>query len=138
VPEKEPWIAIVGGGEPARAQELGLKNPTDALRSAPEIGAELANRGYRVVKSAFIECSAAQGYLGGGKARPKSIRLLYSQDSSGPELGECERFRDVFDFVPDSRSAWEISFYESLRKVHGLVLVGGGRECCPSLIGSLP
>lgn len=128
----QPWIAIVGSAEPARAQELGLRNPTEALQAAAEIGAELANRGCRIViysfETAFIECRAVQGYLGTGKAKSKSIRLIYPHDSSEPGLGDCEPFRDAFDFVPDPRSAWEISFYESLTNVDGLVLVGGGRS----------
>ncbi len=128
----EPRIAIVGSADPARATELGLRNPNEALRAAAELGAELARRGCSIViysfRPQFIETTLSQGYLEAQAPRPKSIRLIYPYANGEPPLGDCERFRQAFDPVPDRRPGWEISFYDSLKTVDGMVLIGGGQS----------
>ena len=102
----------------ARRPELALRNSSDALRAATDIGAELANHGCRIViysfSEQFIETRAAQGYLGTGKAESKSIRLVYPQAPASLSLEIVRNFAvrliwcrilDLFLRIP-SRRRW--------------------------------
>ena len=107
---------------------MALRNSSDALRAATDIGAELANHGCRIViysfSEEFIETRAAQGYLGTGKAKSKSIRLVYPQAPASLSLEIVRNFAVRLIYC----AGFSISFYESLHNADGVVLVGGGRS----------
>jgi hypothetical protein len=128
----EPLIAIVGSADAKRATELELKNLDHAEQAARDIGAELAGRGCRIVvysdKPTFTELQVVLGYIASGKAKERSIRVIYPVTHKQPDFHVDPKWYSCFDFVPDPKPQWEISFYESLRDVDGVVLIGGGRS----------
>jgi len=133
-----PLIAIVGSYDPQREQELELRNISQASKAGEDLGEMLATLGFRIVVYAsypyMLEIDVVRGYCKAKNLAPDAIQVHYSQKSGRPLFQEEKNNPDLFKFYPDSRRDWEISFYYSLSKVDGALIVGGGRS---TLIGGL-
>ncbi len=117
-----PLIAIVG-----RTQSDD--GDVETVRAAAEgLGKALAERGCRLAvyssKEPCAEPDVVRGYLDSGKAGEDSIVVYYSGEepifTTTPQCNRC------FKFIRDQRSNWQLSYYESLRSVDGLLLIHGG------------
>jgi hypothetical protein len=124
-----PIIAIVGS---ARSEILPDQEKEKAARKAcNELGQKLAAAGWRIAvyssNNAFIEPDVVTGYVAAGAAGKNSIVCYYPQEASVnfPEMEE-HKDKEYFDQIVDPSSDWEVSFYRSLAKVDGIVLLGGG------------
>jgi hypothetical protein len=124
-----PLIAIVGSVDPARQYDPPLRDPQQAIKACEELGQELAGRGCRIVvytsAPGFIEAHVVRGYVASGQARPESIEVHHPQ-RTGIDFPELASDRAVFKPRPDDSPDWEVSFYRSLRRTDGVLLVGGG------------
>jgi hypothetical protein len=129
-----PLIAIVGSVHQTREQEFAnraipLKNIPLAKSAAEHLGRAFAQRGCRILvyssDPAFIELDLVRGYAGSKDAQPQSIDVLYpiNQRPSFPEENDKG---ELFNFIPDANPEWEVSFYRSLRRADGVILLGGG------------
>jgi hypothetical protein len=125
-----PLIAIVGSFDPAREEELGLRNGPFARDAGEQLGRELARGGFRIVVYSSLphalELDVVRGYLSHKEAEAGSIRVFYSQDFGQPTFPEEKGNEEKFDFRPDFNPDWEFSFYQSLASVDGLLILGGG------------
>jgi hypothetical protein len=125
-----PSIAIVGSFDPARAQELGLKNTAIGNKAAEDLGRELARQGFSLVvyssDAHTLEVDVVRGYLSHKDVQPGSIQVLYSQQSAQPTFAEEAGNEDKFDYRPDFNPDWEFSFYQSLAHIDGMLVLGGG------------
>ena len=123
-------IAIVGSYDPAREQELGLKNLTNANQAGEQLGRELARQGFRIVVYSSLphslEIDLVRGYLSHNNTEPGSIEVLYSQQVGQPNFKEETGNEEKFAFRPDFNPDWEFSFYQSLANVDGMLVLGGG------------
>jgi hypothetical protein len=124
-------IAIVGSVDETRPIEPPLKNPAQARQAAEAMGAALAEKGDRILvytaEAGFLETFVVRGYVGSGKAKPKSIVARFPMGNE-TEFAEYAASPALFDLQRDRTEDWETSFYRSLREVDGVVLIGGGRS----------
>ena len=127
-----PLIAIVGSYNPARTDELSLRNINQTKDAGVELGRELARQGCHIVVYAsypyLLEVDVVSGYVEIKKANPEPncIQVHYSVKYDEPSFAETADNRGLFAFRPDTSPAWEVSFYASLRTVDGLLMLGGG------------
>jgi hypothetical protein len=124
------FISIVGSVEEGRNYEPPVRSATEAKIIAELLGTELAKRGYGIIVYAgdFIERDVVRGFVKTAKAR-KSIRVLFPSHQKGAEqFPEYASHKALFDPVVDESSDWEMSFYGSLARVDGIVIIGGARS----------
>ena len=118
--ETDPIVAIVGN----------LKSDPAAPGAAEALGRELAKAGFRILvyssSADFLEVPVVHGYVGSRLAARRSIQVRYPLHSQKPEFPEQQTNSEVFDWRPDHSPDWEISFYQSLSDVDGVLLLGGG------------
>jgi hypothetical protein len=127
---RRPEIAIVGSFDPNRAQELGLKKLDIVHQAAEDLGRELAKQGCSIVvyssTANTLEIDVVKGFLSQKETPPGSVKVIFSQAAGQPSFGEEAANGDKFDFRPDFNPDWEFSFYQSLGRVDGMVILGGG------------
>jgi hypothetical protein len=115
-----PIIAIVGNA----------KTSDKASSVAEALGRELAKAGFRILvyssEPDFLECHVVRGYVAGRDAVRCSIQVRYPLHSVKPAFAEQSTNSELFDWRPDHAPDWEMSFYQSLSEVQGVVLIGGG------------
>jgi hypothetical protein len=116
-----PLIAIIGDARKT-------KNPELARRAAEELGAELANRGCRILvfSSApeFVEWEVVKGYLASkAKKEPRSIEVRYPPELDGRFADE--KADDPLFVRSQQGGDWEASIYPSFANLDGLILIGG-------------
>jgi hypothetical protein len=131
-PLKGPSIAIVGSVDPHRAQELDLRDTDRAADACAALGRELAAQGLTIVvyssAADFVEAEVVRGYAASDAALPGSIQVHAPQSSGAVQFPAASSRAELFDYHPDASEDWEVSFYRSLEKTDGVLLVGGGRS----------
>lgn len=127
--QKPRCIAIIGSNDPARAQELSLRNLEWSGQVGNLIGQALAQKGYHIVVYSsdprFFEDDVVRGYIAAETEHQKLIEVRYSQHFE-PPFFEKESNLDIFVMKPDVSPNLVRSFYQSLKEVDGAVLLGGG------------
>jgi hypothetical protein len=132
-----PLIAIVGSIDTRRTDYEPALTNTDAAQAAAEaLGRALAEAGCRIIvyssDEGFIEGDVVRGYVEVARdrvaERAQFIQIRYPSDYV-PSFPEQAQYGDLFDPQPDVQEVWEISYYVSLRDAHGILLMGGGRDC---------
>ncbi len=124
-------IAIVGSLFPGRQYDPPAPDVPGGRAAARAIGKELARRGCRlaVYDHTSIEGDVVAGFLSATPPpKEQSIEIHYSVDTpQRADFPERKTGQENF-FVekPDTSKEWEVSYYRTLGKVDGLVLVGGG------------
>lgn len=117
-----PIIAIVGN----------IKTHPDAAAAAEALGHELAKAGMQILvyssEENFLEGPVVKGYVGSGAAGKHSIQVRYPLNGKKPQFPERTNNPKAFDWRPDNSPDWEVSFYQSLKNVHGVLLMGGGES----------
>jgi hypothetical protein len=115
-----PIIAIVGN---AKTSEV-------APAAAEVLGRELAKAGFRILvfssEPEFLEPYVVRGYVASRAALRCSVGVRYPLHSQKPAFAEQATNGELFDWRPDHAPDWEMSFYQSLSEVQGVVLMGGG------------
>jgi hypothetical protein len=123
-------IAIIGSCDPARKDELDLRNIDTAGRAGELLGKALAMREHQIVVYSsdeyYFEVDVVRGYCSVEEATSRSIKVCYSQNQSPPAFAEETDNREIFSRSPDHNPDWEFAFYQSLRDVDGAILLGGG------------
>ncbi|MFF4227747.1 hypothetical protein [Streptomyces sp. NPDC001820] len=103
-----------------------------AARACAEIGRALADSAVDLVvyssEAQFVEDMVVAGYLSHSDVMPGSIHVRPPYGDGEMDFPMLEERPEVFDVHYESGDDWEISFYRSLREVHGVVLIGGGRS----------
>ena len=131
-----PLIAIIGSAQADRNYEPELVHPEIAKQAAEELGSELAKKGFRILVYSsdprFIEADFVRGFASETEAKTKSIQVRHPIKKN-PQFKEQKDQSELFDILPE-KGDWEISFYLSLQKVDGIILIGGGT---PTLIAGL-
>jgi hypothetical protein len=116
----DPIIAIVGN----------VKTEPGAPASAEALGRELAKAGLRILVYSsgvgYLDSHIVRGYVASRLATRHSIQVRYPLHGEKPAFPEQQSNDELFDWRPDSRSDWEMSFYQSLTDVDGVLLMGGG------------
>jgi hypothetical protein len=119
---ESPIIAIVGNA----------KTHADAPAAAEALGRELAKAGFRILVYSsladYVEARVVTGYLASNAAGRRSIVVRYPLDGARPEFAEQSSHAAAFDWRPEDGHDWEISFYQSLNEVDGVLLIGGGNS----------
>ncbi|MGC2110970.1 MAG: hypothetical protein WA655_15720 [Candidatus Korobacteraceae bacterium] len=117
-----PIIAIVGN----------IKTHADAAAAAEALGHELAKAGMLILvyssEDTFLEGPVVKGYVGSGAAGRRSIQVCYPLNGRKPQFPERTNNPKAFDWRPDNSPDWEVSFYQSLKNVDGVLLMGGGES----------
>jgi hypothetical protein len=115
-----PIVAIVGNA----------KTSDNASAAAEVLGRELAKAGFRILvyssEPDFLECHVVRGYVASRAAVRCSIQVRYPLHGIKPAFPEQSTNGDLFDWRPDHAPDWEMSFYQSLSEVQGILLIGGG------------
>jgi hypothetical protein len=116
----DPIIAIVGN----------IRTDPAAPAAAEALGRELAKAGFRILVYSsgtdFLEGRIVRGYVASRLAMRRSVQVRYPLHSQKPEFPEQQTNGEVFDWRPDNSPDWEMSFYQSLAEVDGILLMGGG------------
>jgi hypothetical protein len=127
----QAWIAVFGSVDSTRTA-LAIKNPDSARAAAYCIGSALAERSCGIMVYSgdpnFIESDVVSGFAASDKAQTESIRVIYARKSPQPLFKEQQLKPSCFKFRIDSNPNWEVSFYRSLDRADGVVLVGGGQS----------
>ena len=128
-PQARRYISVAGG--------LG-NTPDEATRqraaqAARDLGRELARAGFSIIVYSadpkFIEPYVVEGYIGSGSAMDNSIRIEYPPPpEANIDFAALKTHQNAFDLQPSADPNWEVSFYNSLSAVEGILLVGGGRS----------
>jgi hypothetical protein len=115
-----PIIAIVGNA----------KTSDTAASAAEVLGRELAKSGFRILvfssEPDFLECHVVRGYVASRAGVRCSIQVRYPLHGVKPAFAEQSTNSELFDWRPDHAPDWEMSFYQSLSEVQGIILMGGG------------
>jgi hypothetical protein len=115
-----PVIAIVGNA----------KTSDRASDAAEVLGRELAKAGCRILVYSsdpdFLECHVVRGYVASRSAVRCSIQVRYPLHSVKPAFAEQSTNSELFDWRPDHSPDWQMSFYQSISEVQGVILMGGG------------
>lgn len=118
----DPIIAIVGN----------VKESALAPDAAEALGRELAKAGLRILVYSsgtdFLEGRIVRGYVTSRLAARRSIQVRYPLHGEKPAFLEQTTNSEVFDWRPDPRPDWEMSFYQSLGEVDGILMMGGGNS----------
>jgi hypothetical protein len=124
----DPLIAVVGDVSSDRAFEPPMKDPAKAKKAAQGLGAELAQRGARllVYGGPFLEAEVVRGFVAGKPARDRSILMWYSKDNEPPPFAEETDHPNLFERRSERGADWEIAFYRSIARADGVILIGGG------------
>ena len=116
----DPIIAIVGN----------VKTSENASAAAEDLGRELAKAGFRILVYSsgpdYLEGSVIRGFVASQAARNGTVQVRYPLHGKKPAFPEQHTHAKVFDWRPDHSPDWEISFYQSLNDVQGILLLGGG------------
>jgi hypothetical protein len=124
-----PIIAIIGS---ARAGIVGTYEQ-QARTACTALGQELAKAGFRLAvyssDPSFIEADIVSGFVAAGASGSRSVLCYHPQDvrAAFAEM-EYPDQRDLFYTQVDPNNDWEVSFYHSLAKVDGVLLLGGGNS----------
>lgn len=123
-----PIVAIAGS---ARRKIVGDENREALARAAcAEIGQELAKAGWRIAvygsDADYIEADVVRGFVASGASGKHSIVSYHPQGASVHFQEMNQTDKEYFYVNIDPSSDWEVSFYRSLAKVDGLLLLGGG------------
>jgi hypothetical protein len=133
----DPLIAIIGSVHPARADELTLKDAPAGEKAAEVIGHALAKQGCRIVTYSdegwSVEPLVVKGYVAEYNAnstlKDKQFRIEvhYSTNEKTPHFAEedNEENKELFKPRPDRNPSWASSFYRSLSRFDGTILLGG-------------
>lgn len=123
-----PLIAAVGDVNPNRRFSPEMKDPAKAKQAAEELGAELAQRGARllVYGGPFVEADFVRGFAAGKPAQDRSILMWYSKDQEPEPFAEEKNHPNLFDRRAEKGADWETAFYRSIGRADGLILIGGG------------
>src|SRR5438045_1258094 len=130
---KSRVIAIVGSAAENRNYDPPMQDNNETQKMAERLGSALAKAGYDlIVYSAapgLIERDVVKGFVGSGKAKPKSI-IVFAPLGSATAIAfpEREHHEDLFDIRQDSSAGWEVSFFRSLGHANAVVLIGGGQS----------
>jgi hypothetical protein len=115
-----PIIAIVGN----------VKTSENAAVAAEDLGRELAKSGFRILVYSsnpdYLEASVVAGYIASQTALNGSIQVRYPLHGDKPAFPNQQMHAKIFDWRPDHSPDWEMSFYQSLNDVDGILLLGGG------------
>lgn len=118
----DPIIAIVGN----------VREDPAAPDAAEALGRELAKAGMRILVYSsgadFLEGRIVRGYVSARVAPRRSIQVRYPLHSQKPAFAEQSTNGELFDWQPDNRPDWEMSFYQSIGEVDGILLMGGGES----------
>jgi hypothetical protein len=131
---KKP-IAIIGSIDAKRTDyDPLLKNTPQAPDASRALGRALAEAGHPILvfssSSDFLEAYIVEGYVRSGKAKVKSIIMLYPRKKDPGIHGDFAEQRTqpaLFDPRTDTHPRWEASYYQSLPDVEGVLMLGGGR-----------
>lgn len=124
------YISIVGSAEPGRTYDPPIRNAAEAKKAAELLGSELAKQGYglNVYAAGYIESDVVRGFVKHAKTN-KSICVHYPFNLPGPEkFPEYTTHKALFETQVDESTDWEVSFYQSLSRADGMVLIGGSRS----------
>lgn len=128
MPPRIRQIAIAGNVI-AKVGEVEQQLAEAAVR---DLGRELAVAGYHIVAYSstpqFADPHMVSGYIASQLAKPSSIHIKYPSDEPSISFAERQAHSALFDMQPDSSSNWEVSFYDSLGQVDGILMIGGGRS----------
>jgi hypothetical protein len=120
-----PIVAVFGS---TRSEIVGSKEE-EARTACVELGSELAQQGWNIAvyssDPTLIEADVVKGFISQGTGSEGSITCYYPRGAniSFPEMAShSPLFRNVVDPSDD----WEVSFYRSLEKVDGILVLGGG------------
>jgi len=120
MPVGDPIIAIVGN----------VKTNPATPTVAETLGRELAKAGLRILVYSsgadYLEGRIVRGYVASRVAARHSVQVRYPLNGEKPAFPEQETNSEVFDWRPDQSQDWEMSFYQSLNEVDGILLMGGG------------
>ncbi|TAN47916.1 MAG: hypothetical protein EPN21_16150 [Methylococcaceae bacterium] len=118
--EKNPIIAIVGN----------VTTGDNAITAAEDIGRELAKAGFRILVYSsgadFLEGAVVRGYISSQTTANGAIQVRYPFGKTKPAFPEQQSHKKVFEWHPDDSHEWEVSFYQSLNEIDGILLMGGG------------
>jgi hypothetical protein len=120
-----PIVAVFGS---ARPEIVGSKEE-EARTACVELGSELAKQGWSIAvyssDKTLIEADIVQGFISQGTGSDGSITCYYPRGAniSFPEMASHSA---LFRAVIDPSDDWEVSFYRSLEKVDGILVLGGG------------
>jgi hypothetical protein len=123
-----PLIAIVGDITPERTFDPPMQDPAKAKQAAEVLGAELAQRGARllVYGGAFLETDMVRGFVAGKPAHDHSILMWYTRDEEPPPFPEEADHPKLFLRRLERGADWEIAFYRAITHADGIILMGGG------------
>jgi hypothetical protein len=125
-------IAVVGSADPARTYQQPVAHVENVPRAGEQIGRALAEAECDLVvyssEAQFVEGSVVSGYVSHGDIRHGSIQVRPPYGDGETNFPMLAEKPEVFDTRFETGDDWEISYYRSLREVHGVVLIGGGRS----------
>jgi hypothetical protein len=132
-----PLIAIVGDVNPARAFDPPMVDPPTAKRAAEALGAELAQRGARllVYGGPFLEADVVRGFVAGKPSKDHVVVKWYSEDEKPPPFAEEATHGKLFETHSEKGADWEIAFYRSIARANGLIIIGGAKAT--GIVGQL-
>ena len=126
-----PLIAVVGSVGSDRAVDPPIRRPEAAADACRELGRELARSGCDLAvfssKPGYAEFHVVQGYAGATSGPPGTVVAHLPRhrevDFTLPADGDT-----ALRVVRDTGTEWEISFYRTLLRSDGVLLIGGGRS----------
>ena len=130
---KNGLIAVIGSADEKRTYDPPVDNHAGARRTAEKLGKALGESDFRIVvysvRSSFIEVDTVRGFVQAKNAKRGSIVLEMPLGQKGADgFLEYATHSYVFQEHQDASKSWEVSFYHSLSRSDGVVLIGGANS----------
>lgn len=123
-------IAIVGSYDPKRVDEIKLRNHELAPQAGEQLGQALAKKGFQIIVYGsypyLLDVDVVRGYTSVVESEPDCIHVYFSQHVGQPKFGDLSSEDPRFRFQADRNENWEVSFYQSIADIDGMLLLGGG------------
>ncbi len=105
-----------------------MKDAALARKAAEQIGEALAKAETRllVYGGPYLESDVVRGFVTSGPGEDRSILMCYSKDQEPPPFPEESSHPKLFEKRSEKGSDWETTFYRSVARADGIILIGGG------------
>jgi hypothetical protein len=123
-----PLIAIVGDIPSGRVLDPVLQDAAKARKAAEELGAELAERGARllVYGGPYLEADVVRGFVAAKPKQDHSIEMRYTKGNDPQPFPEEATHPKLFQRHSERGVDWEVAFYRAITRADGIILMGGG------------
>lgn len=138
-------FAVLSSIRPLSGTEVNspILHSAEAENAAKEIGRELATAGFSIAvyssNQAYLDQHIVSGFFSVNKPRGGQVHIWHTQGSAIAQFKELDdpRFEGRFVSHTESTDNWNTIFFQSMKQVDGVVMLGGSDFCLVAALWAL-